>query len=380
MNVNGSPRYLQLAHEIETRIRSGGTGRRLPSLRELAEEHGVSVATASRAIEVLRGKGLIGRTDRSGCYLVGERRGVERWGLYLHVTPGSWQKVSGSVSRVGFDAVARQGEAEFTEPFDLREGTTRRELQAQARKAVEASVGGVFFLPARRSEASMRQDEQVLQACDAEGLPVVLLDRNLRGHWRALERDLVGVDDLDGAVRCTRHLLEVGRRRIALVVGSPCSSHDDRVAGYLGVLRAASDSGEYPGLAFEPRVLELPPDLPSKEADRWLADRLVQTGVDGVFCYQDSVAIGVILELLARGVAVPTDVAVVGFDNLPIGDLFTIGVTTYSYPSEAIAQHALRIMRLRREWPAGPPVKVSVPGELIVRESTVGSSAGVGGR
>ena len=61
--------------------------------------------------------------------------------------------------------------------------------------------------------------------------------------------------------------------------------------------------------------------------------------------------------------------AVVGFDDLPIGNLFTIGVTTYAYPSEGIAEQAVRLMRERLRDPDRPPIKVVVPGRLIVRES-----------
>src|SRR5262249_12923649 len=211
MTQTALPKYLQLAQEIETRIRANhGADRRIPSLRELAEEHGVSVVTAGRAVQVLRQKGLIGRTDRSGCYLAEASRPLERWGLFLRITPGDWQRVSGSVSRVGFEAVGRHGDVEFVETFDLSEGITRRDLQAQVRKAMTAGVGGVFFLPSRLSEVGMRQDEQFLAVCAAEGLPVVLLDRNLRGHWGRLERDPAGVCDGDGAVRGGRHLLERG--------------------------------------------------------------------------------------------------------------------------------------------------------------------------
>jgi LacI family transcriptional regulator len=71
---------------------------------------------------------------------------------------------------------------------------------------------------------------------------------------------------------------------------------------------------------------------------------------------------------------VPDDVAVVGSDDLPIGNLFTIGLTTYSYPSEAMAEQAVRLMRERLKNPHRRPLKVVVPGHLIIRESSTGAA------
>ena len=77
-----------------------------------------------------------------------------------------------------------------------------------------------------------------------------------------------------------------------------------------------------------------------------------------------------ILELLNRGVRVPSDVAVTGFDNLPIGKAYSIGVTTYAFSPLTVAVHATRLVRARISGDEGPPVKVLIPGELIVHESS----------
>jgi LacI family transcriptional regulator len=205
-------------------------------------------------------------------------------------------------------------------------------------------------------------------------MPVVLLERNLRGDNRPLDRDFVGPDDVDGGRRCTQHLIAQGCRRIACVTASPTSSHNDRVTGYLHALFMASSHG--PAGAFAPRVLYQPTDLSSNETFSRLADRLLQEKSDGVVCYQDYVAVGLIVELLARGVRVPQDIAVVGFDNLPIGTMFAIGVTTYALPAEAVARQALRVLRARIQSPNEPPVKILVPGELIIRHSSAAIEPG----
>jgi LacI family transcriptional regulator len=371
---NGSPKYIEVANTLEAQIREGRwDGGKLPSVRGIAGLHKVSVVTASRALQVLRDKGLIQTIERSGCYRM-PPPSAERWALVLRLTPGPWQKATISLARVGFDALARREpmhlEADAI-PFDAT--TTEAQLRAHVRRAKESGVRGAVFMPSRYSDEEMHADERFLSACRAESLPVVLFERNLRGHNRELEHDLVAVDDADGAARCSRHLLALGRERIGLVVASPTSSHNDKVAGYLYAVHAANAEGGRAGL--KPVVLYQSHDLPTRDAYAQLADQVRKLRLDGVVCYQDYTAMGVIIELLARGVKVPDDVAVVGADDLPVGSLFGVGITTYAYPSEGMAEQAVRLLRERLKDPARRPIKVVVPGQLIMRESSVGKAA-----
>jgi LacI family transcriptional regulator len=371
-------KFLELSRVLEARIRSGEwADGRIPTVRDLAEQHRVSAFTASRALHVLRSKGLIQTVERSGCYRspgVPAAPAKESWGLLLRVSPGTWSPASASVVQAGFDNLAaREGISFEPAPFDLGGGegpdpkdagpANQAELCRQARACREKGLAGIFFLPSRVSDRLREQDELFLSACRAEGLAVVLLDRNLRGAGRPLACDLVCSDHFDGGLHCTRHLLGLGRRRVACIVASPTSSHVDRVSGYLYALHEAG-----PDLA--PVVLELTDEI-GQEPYSWLADQLREHGCDGVLCYQDYTALGLILELLMRGVVVPRDVAVVGCDDLPVGRDFSLGITTYAYPAEEIARQALRVMRERVRRPDAPPVRVVVPGRLVVRNSTV---------
>ena len=373
MSVVETPKYLTISREIEARIRAGQwEGVKIPSARDLAGRHGVSLGTASRALQVLQDKGLIRTKDRSGSVVAPvEARSVLPgcWALCIRATPGPWYQASFSVTRSGFDALARRGEGLRidVESLDFREFPTLEELKRRVDMAVEGGVAGVFLMPSRQSPEAARQDEVILEVCRAKWLPVVLLERNLRGHGRSLECDLVAVDDLDGGLKLAGHLFEQGRSRVAFVNGSPTSSHEGRMAGYfLAARQAAVESGR----AFGPMVFEEARGLPRKAVFQNLADQVIEHGVDGLVCYQDYTAVGMIIELLSRGVRVPVDVAITGFDDLPIGNSFSLGVTTYAYPSEAIAREAVRLMRRRIDEPDLPKLRVSLPGELIVRESS----------
>jgi LacI family transcriptional regulator len=290
------------------------------------------------------------------------------------VTPGPWQRASLSIIRGGFEALARRrGMALEADPFESEDPLSPAELRRRAQRAAGEGVSGVFLLPSRLDEEAARWDEALLDACRSAGLPVVMVERNLRGAFRPLGCDLVATDDVEGGQLCTRHLLDRGCRRVGFVTGSPTSSHEGRLAGYLAALQHAatsSEPGPGGGTPWEPAVLEQRSGVPTRAAYRELADAVLARRLDGLVCYQDYTAIGLIMELLTRGVRVPRDVAITGFDDLPIGHSFALGVTTYAFPSEAVAAEAVRVMRRRIEEPAAPPIKVLVPGELVVRESS----------
>jgi LacI family transcriptional regulator len=366
MSSSALPKYLDIASVIESRI-VGREGARVPSAREIAAAHGVSLVTASRALQVLRDKNLIRTVERSGSFVAPpapapDRR--EQYALVQRSTPGPWFQASLAFSQAGFAIIERQENVQFElDRFQFDDSTRAAELNRQVRRAVQGGLLGIIFMPSRHEAQAAKQDEVFLRACRDVGLAIVLIERNLRGLARPLEYDLVAADDLDGGLRSTQHLLDQGRRRIAFLIGSPTSSHEGRLAGYLTALFHAQTG-------WGPLVLEQPPGLASKDSYGELADQIRAHRVDGVVCFQDYSALGLILELLHRGIHVPRDIAITGFDNLPIGKAYSIGVTTYAFPSESVARHATRLIRARLAIPTGPPVKVLIPGELIIRESS----------
>ena len=371
--AESGPKYVHLAEQLATRIRAGEwTTGKVPTVRDIANIYEVSSFTASRALHLLRDQGLVVTRERSGCYVASpeapravpaERTQPGRWAVVTRVSPGPWQTASEAVVKVGFARLAGEGNFDLR-PLEVGTGVTASDAAKLVAGFAAERLDGVFFLPSRVSEAACEQDEWFLSACRREGLPTVLLDRNLRGNNRPLEHDLITSDHYDGGFRCTEHLLSQGRKNVACVVASPTSAHNDRLAGYLYALQTVS--GGLPA-----QVVRVPEPLDAREAYPWIADELVRLGVDGVICYQDYVAVGTILELFRRGVNVPRDVAVVGCDDLPIGQSFALGVTTYTYPSEAIARTALRVMTNRIAHPEDPLVKAMLPGKLVVRDSTV---------
>ena len=365
-----SSKYLRVAARIEAELRTGAwEGGKMPSVRGIATQYGVSVVTASRALQVLRDKGLIQTIERSGCYRIPPPT-ADRWAVCLRLTPGSAQRETYSVAQNGFLAAARTSpmHLEF-DAFAVTPTLTVEDACAAATKAAADGVKGVFLLPSRVSAEEAAADANFVTGCKQGGLTTVLIERGIRGQ-PTHAHDLVAIDDVAAARECVEHLYATGRRRVGIVVASPTTSHNDRVAGYLHAVHDAQFGTFLRKPPPVPVVIRQPTDLPTRESYSAVADEIVKHKLDGIVCYQDYSAVGVIVELLQRRVRVPKDVGVIGFDNLPVSGEFSIPLTTYDYPGEALADLALRMMRYRLENPGRPAVKVVVPSKLIVRAST----------
>src|SRR5262245_31930049 len=101
------PKYLDIARAIESRI-LGRDGMKVSSSRQIASAYGVSVITASRAIQVLRDKGLIRTVERSGSFVTPAATGQGRYALVQRSTPGPWLQASLSFIQAGFAAIEQQ--------------------------------------------------------------------------------------------------------------------------------------------------------------------------------------------------------------------------------------------------------------------------------
>lgn len=377
MQLVGKAKFRAIAVELEALVAAGkwSPSQKLPSVRKIAKKYNVALATAARALEFLHGKGIIRPHERSGVYLVVDAasHATEQWAVCLRVTPGPWQRASRGVTESGFLALAHTpGIHLFFDAVPTDLDLADAALKKMVHKAMASGISGLFFMPSRFSEELMKQDERFLSICRECAWPVVLIERNLRGEHRALEWDLVCPDDVDGGFQGALHLFESGRKNLCFIRGGPTSSHNDQLAGFLAAHFEAQRRRLLPGKPAFPLILDYPENSSSKDAYRTLVGQIVQNHIDGVVCYHDRAVIGLAIELMARGKRIPDDVALTGFDDQPIGQEFSIGVTTYAYPGQVLAARSFEVMRERIKDPAAPPIKVLIPSRLIVRDSSAG--------
>jgi DNA-binding LacI/PurR family transcriptional regulator len=170
----------------------------------------------------------------------------------------------------------------------------------------------------------------------------------------------VGSDNILGARRAVLHLARLGRRRIVFLGDTDGPEVMQRYQGYLAGLQLA-------GLAIDP-ALTISARLQGEEAEA-MANRLIERplGFDAIFAATDMIALGVIRALAHAGIGVPSDVSVVGYDNLRFARFANPSLTTVSQDVVRAGSILVRTLLDHRDGADLRPERL--PTELIVRES-----------
>lgn len=198
----------------------------------------------------------------------------------------------------------------------------------------------------------------------APGIPVVLLGE----HDVDVPFDHVGIDNVAAARQAVAHLVSLGRTRIAAVGAHPHrGTAAQRLEGYRLALAEA-------GLPVREELVATALNYHRRDGADAMA-RLLDSPEppDAVFCFNDLLAVGAVRAAAERGVRVPADLAVVGFDNTEEGAYSLPSLTTVAPDKAAIAHAAVDLLRRRVEDPERSPEHVRTPFTLLVRESTGGA-------
>ncbi|GAA4383092.1 LacI family DNA-binding transcriptional regulator [Agromyces bauzanensis] len=172
----------------------------------------------------------------------------------------------------------------------------------------------------------------------------------------------VTVDNTAASQAATAHLIASGRRRIAAIGAQPSGPNETselRLNGY----RAALESV---GIAVDERLICTVEEFHRGDG-ALAAERLIDSGVafDAVFAFNDLLALGAMHTFSARGIRVPEDVAIVGFDDIEEGRFSTPSLTTVSPDKAAIARAALDLLA----DPSTSPIETIIPFQIMRRAS-----------
>ena len=343
------------------------TRRRPPSLRDVAELAGVSIKTVSNVVnDYPHVRDSTRERVRAAILEIGYRPQVAArqlrtgaGGIITLAVPSLMFSYFSDLSQHFIDEAQRRGQTVV-----LHSTSAGPEAERTVLEGFQRIFGdGVIFNPLFLAEEQFAMMQRTTQ-------PTVFIGEHLP-ETLPQGSDYARIDNRSASYDATRHLLSTGRRHLAFlgVIVSrrgqqPHSSGILRRDGFLAALReeglpagdemvqAVEDWHREHGFAGAEALLERCPDL------------------DGIVCANDDLAIGVLAALRRRGLRVPEDVAVIGYDDTSDAPFASPPLTTISPDKEALASTALDLLTERIQGHDGPPRVIDSPYTLVVREST----------
>lgn len=323
-----------------------------PTAKQVAHAAGVSISAVSRAFTP---GAPIDDAKRKRIFAAAEAVG--------YVSPG--RRMAQAIAADTVTLVA----GDLHNPFyPLVLDTLAKRLQASGRQLLVyalpegTNVDTVIpkILAARPSAVivtSVSLTSGMAQACRQHRIPVVLLNR----IQRDIRINAVACDNFAGGTDAASLLLARGRRRIGFIGGAPnTSTHVERARGFRTRLNEAGRAvhAEIAG-HFSYRVAYAATSELLSRPDR----------PDALFCCNDIMGLAVIDAAKDRGLRIPDDLAVVGFDDIPMAAWTSYRLTTVRQPVERMVQEALDLVAEASSRAPGESSVRILPGKLIIRSS-----------
>jgi LacI family transcriptional regulator len=327
------------------------------TIRQIAELAGVSIATVSR---VLNGRGdvsdetrdLVSRVIRENGYTASRSaRGLSagRTGLVGILVPLVFPAYFSAILAGAAEALSERDLQIVLSPTGHEHD---REVSVLDRLH-DMTDGSLIILP----EESSEELERLLDG----GYRFVVIDPLMPLDERIPS---VSASHTSGAGQAMRHLLELGHRRIAQISGPRgWLATEDRRRGYRAALASA---GILPDLHFE---VEAEPEIgPGREAAARLLD--LAEPPTAIFAFNDNIAIGAIQAARARGLTVPDDLSIVGFDDVEHATIVTPALTTVRQPLAEMGRTAVSLLNRLLERQRFETLHVELATRLVIRDST----------
>jgi LacI family transcriptional regulator len=332
-----------------------GSPLRPVTLADIAREAGTSASTASRA---LSGRGYVSESVRDRLVAVADRLG--------YVPNASAQTLKQKQSRVigvVVSALDNQFYARLAAGVEqvLREANYQMVLVGDNSDPEEELAGVRTFVAMRTPGVIMTPvGAEPSRLLRAHGTAVVEVDRRLA----SVPCDAVVIDNERGGREAVMHLIGLGHRRIALLgVDTDWTTDAGRLAGYRRALRTG-------GIAYDRRlVARIPVRAPDVEAR---IEALLDAGQPtALFAANNALAEQAWRVLRRRGLAIPRDISLVGFDDVPWMEMVDPPITVVEQPTIELGRSAARLLLRRLEGgDALPPAVEVLQPHLLVRGST----------
>jgi LacI family transcriptional regulator len=244
-------------------------------------------------------------------------------------------------------AAARQGYQVLFEPIPPDQPNTM-----YARLVNERHVDGIIL-------SGPRFDDEDLLHLHREGAALVLI-----GRLPDVEIPYVDVDNIGGARMATEYLIRKGHRRIGLITNAPLSytASAERLAGYRQALEAA-------GLPFDETLVRCGNFTPQSGYQAMTDLLQVRPLPTAVFVASDTVALGALQAIRHAGLQIPTDISLIGFDDIPLAGFLDPPLTTVHLPAFNLGWEAAEMLLQRLQTEEASPLYRLLATHLVERES-----------
>jgi LacI family transcriptional regulator len=328
-----------------------------PTIKDVAVRAGVSRQTVSR---VINDKGEIRPQTRERVLAAIDELGYRPNAAARSIVVGrtcTLGCISPNLTDYTFANIIEGAQAEARRlGYFVLTGSARTEADVEPllEQLLHRQIDGLLVLNPRADE----RYRYFLPLVD-KGLAVVYVNNTPQGAPVSSVR----CDDRHGGYQATRHLVGLGHRVIATILGpdnEECTF--DRLDGY----RQALDEA---GLRFDPGFVDQG-DWSATSGYR-ATQRLLETGrpFTALFAQNDQMAVGAIRALREAGRQVPGEVSIVGFDDIPLASYFDPPLTTLRQPMQESGTQAARLLVQTVEDPSRPPEQIAIPARLVVRAS-----------
>lgn len=331
------------------------------SLKDIAKEVGVSIATVSYVLS--SGKsGRVSEEMSKRIRKVAERLNYRPNRIAQSLKSGKTNTIGlilADISNPFFASIARIIEDEAAKlNYTVIFGSSDEKAEKSSRLIDFLSsrqVDGFVIAP---SEGSEREINSLL----SQNIPFVLIDR----YFPEIESNYVIVDNFKASYQAVEELVKSGKKKIAMLAYSGGLFHmEERIRGYETVLKKNK-------LSTESTLLNRIDFENIKEDIKSVIDTLFSSGilVDAIFFATNTLAIHGLKYLNELGYKVPTDIAIVSFDESEVFDLFYCPLSHVRQPLLAMGKSAVQILIGQISNPQTEVIQLCLDTELVIRESS----------
>jgi LacI family transcriptional regulator len=298
-------------------------GKQNPTIYDIAREAGVNPSTVSRALST---PGRINAKTEAKIRQAAEALNYQA-NPFARALPTGKTKMIGLVisditNPVFFNAVrgAESIAAEHGYTLVLAESQESREVESEVVDRILPAVDGLIMVTTRLS------DEQIKKI--GKRKPVVLMNRQVPGITNVVP------DIAPGITEALDHIESFGHKHLVFL-GGPRNSWMSNRRWTLLMKGAVKRSMT---------IVEIGPNAPTLEGGRQTVDRILASGATAIIAYNDLMAIGVLRALQERGMSVPKDLSLLGFDNIFGSDFTTPAISTVEMPLTSVGDEAVRAL------------------------------------